>query len=364
MQRQDSQRLYRAIGLMSGTSLDGVDAALIETDGEGRVRLLAEAYVPFDAEFHALLAALATGDLPLTEVLRAERRLMQHYVLAVEGLKTDLSAVDVIGGHGQTIRHLPTEGLTWQLGDASYLSEKTGVPAVMDFRRRDMAAGGQGAPFAPLYHRAVLGDAARPCGVLNIGGVANLTWFDAAGGIVASDTGPGVGLVDKLVRARTGAPFDRDGALALAGRADAALVGRALAELAYWKRPWPRSADRYEFDEVLEWLAETSIEDACATLAALTAAGIRRSMEAWEAAGPVYVCGGGARNQGILAALEVAGVDARSGDQAGLRTQTMEAECFAWLAVRRLRGLHTSEPATTGAGHVTVGGVLTYAAGR
>ena len=322
---------------MSGTSLDGVDAALIETDGEGRVALLAQAYVSFDAAFHSVLSSLATGDLPLTEVLRAERQLMRRYVETVEALHTDLSAVDVIGAHGQTIRHLPTEGLTWQLGDPSFLSEKTGVPTVMDFRRRDMAAGGQGAPFAPLYHRAVLGQQGKACGVLNIGGVANLTWFDADGGIAASDTGPGVGLADKLVRARTGAPFDRDGALALAGHADMVLVSRALAELPYWTRAWPRSADRYEFDPVLGWLAGASIEDACATLAALTAAGIFRTMEERGASGPVYVCGGGARNRGIMAALVAVGVDARMGDEAGLRTQTMEAECFGWLAVRRGR---------------------------
>ena len=153
MKRKDA-KLYRAIGLMSGTSLDGVDAVLVETDGEEQVALLAHAYVAYPDDVRARVSAVAKGDVPLDEVLRVEQAITRLYVQAVEALErdgVDLATVEVIGCHGQTIRHLPDEGLTWQLGDMHLLAERTGVPVVGDFRRRDMAAGGQGAPLVPLF---------------------------------------------------------------------------------------------------------------------------------------------------------------------------------------------------------------------
>lgn len=361
MKEQDASRLYKAIGLMSGTSLDGVDAALVETDGENRVRLLAHAYVAYPPELRQRVQAVARGDVPLNEVLRVEQACTGLYVRAVleiEAMGHSLSAVDVVGCHGQTIRHLPDEGLTWQLGNASLLAEKTGVPVVHDFRRRDMAAGGQGAPLVPLFHKAVLGGR-EGCGVLNIGGVSNISWFGSGGAMAASDCGPGVGLLDMWVQAKANQPYDDGGRLAAAGRVDDGIVARALSEVAFFCKTLPRSADRYDFDAVLQWMDGMGVEDGAATLCALTAAGVAHTLRQMEARGTVYAVGGGANNPALLAALRAAGVVVERGEEAGLRGATMEAECFAWLAVRRLRHVPTTLPATTGCTQGTVGGSLT-----
>lgn len=353
--------VVQAIGLMSGTSLDGVDAVLVETDGENEVRLLAHAYVAYPAGLRQRVQAVARGDVPLNEVLRVEQACTRLYVQAVlelEAMGHGLSKVQVVGCHGQTIRHLPDEGLTWQLCDASLLAEKTGVPVVHDFRRRDMAAGGQGAPLVPLFHKAVLGGR-EGCGVLNIGGVSNVSWFGTGGAMAAGDCGPGVGLLDMWVQGKAGKPYDDGGRLAVAGRVDEGIVARALGDIAFFAKPVPRSADRYDFDAVLAWMDGMKVEDGAATLCALTAAGVAHTLRRMAVAGTVYAVGGGANNPALLAALRAAGVVVERGEEAGLRGATMEAECFAWLAVRRLRHVPTTHPSTTGCTHATVGGSLT-----
>ncbi len=358
-----TENLHRAIGIMSGTSLDGIDAALIETDGESHIRLIASSYMEYPAEVRARVAAIATGDVPLNEVMRVDKLLSNLYVQAVQRMErqnVDLSTVDVIGCHGQTIRHLPDEGLTWQLGDPNFLAEHTGRPVVMDFRRRDMAAGGQGAPLVPLFHKALMGAERWPCAVVNIGGVANVTVMDAHGNVSASDCGPGVGLLNSWVQEHTGFPYDKDGDLAAKGTMRDDVLAHALNTIPFWKRPLPRSADRYEFASVMEKLKGVSVQDGAATLVGLTALGIARTLNELNAQGPVFAVGGGSQNPAIMEALRALKVDARLGAEAGLRTQTMEAECFAWLAVRRLKGLPFSTPATTGSRQMTVGGLLTY----
>ena len=350
---------------MSGTSLDGVDAVVVETDGESRIRLLATSYVPYSEDLRARVGKVARGDVPLNEVMRVEQAVTEAYahavaLLARQGVR--LGGIHVIGCHGQTIRHVPEEGLTWQMGDMSLLAELTGVPVVGDFRRRDMAAGGQGAPLVPLYHRALVGEK-RACGVLNIGGVANVTWFDGKGGIRAGDTGPGVGILNTWMERKARKAFDKDGALALAGKADMGVVARALRGIGFWARKLPRSADRYEFAPVLDMLKGMDAKDGAATLCALTAAGVARTLADMKVKtspkAPLYVVGGGANNPALMVALLDAGVHVRLGHEGGLRGDTLEAECFAWLAVRRLRHLPFSLPATTGCLHGTVGGTLT-----
>lgn len=364
MKTQD-KKLYRAVGLMSGTSLDGVDAVLVETDGEGHVALLGHGYVGYPEELRARVSALAKGDVPLDEVLRVEQALTKLYVQAVESLNVDLTTVDVIGCHGQTIRHLPDEGLTWQLGDIHLLAERTGVPVVGDFRRRDMAAGGQGAPLVPLFHREVLRGAkiGRPCALVNLGGVANVTYFGAdEEDIRAADCGPGMGLVDAVMHKRLGEPFDKGGARALEGNPDTKIVTLAL-EHPFFHKPLPRSADRYEFASLLELVGELPINDALATLCCITAAGVSQTLGMMlEMRNPkvdVVLVGGGAHNMAVHLAMMTMGLTPMMGDKVGLRGATMEAECFAWLAVRRLRGVPFSLPATTGCAHGTVGGSLT-----
>ncbi|MFO0500135.1 MAG: anhydro-N-acetylmuramic acid kinase [Pseudomonadota bacterium] len=366
-----------ALGLMSGTSKDGVDVVSLVTDGQNHIKKVQHFAKPYPRGLYARLKELATGDIPLIAVLQLEREVTQVYVLAVQESGFLDDKVAVIGCHGQTVRHLPHEGLTWQLGDPNYLAEKLSIgrknplPVVMDFRRRDLAAGGEGAPLVPLFHQAMLaaqGPAAFPCAVLNIGGVANVTYLPVAKGDVrASDCGPGMGLLDQWVQQRTGAAFDDNGSLAKAGTVDEAVLERAKRELPFFQRAIPRSADRYEFNAVLEWLHEASTENGAATLAALTVLGIDQTLHGFgaqpEALTALYLAGGGPRNAAVREGLAAKGWKLANIEEAlGWHPLAVEAACFAWLAVRRLRGLPFSLPTTTGCRHPTVGGVVTFGA--
>ena len=350
-----------ALGLMSGTSCDGVDAAVIRTDGERVERPGLALSVPYDAPARALLRGLAGGR---GDALAAERMLTERHAEAARALAARAGGrgerIDVIGFHGHTVLHRPDEGLTWQLGDGARLAELAGVDVVCDFRRRDLAAGGQGAPLAPLYHAALARRAAPPgpagpVAVLNIGGVANLTWIDGER-LIALDTGPGGALLDDWTLRRTGAPFDRGGALAASGAARAERVEAALRH-AYFSRPGPKSLDR---DALSIDLAGLSSEDGAATLVAFTAAAVARA--ALELPAPPrrwIVAGGGRRNPALVAAL-AARLDApiAMAEELGWDGDALEAEAFAFLAVRSLLGLPLSLPETTGAGRPVSGGAL------
>jgi anhydro-N-acetylmuramic acid kinase len=302
------------------------------------------------------------GDVSLDDVLRLERAVSEEYVKALQESK--LGGAVVIGVHGQTIRHLPHEGLTWQLGDANYIAEKLGVPVVMDFRRRDMAAGGEGAPLVPMFHALMMAGHTPPWAVLNIGGVANVTFMDGHGNISASDCGPGVGLLNEWVKEKTGQEFDEGGQLAAAGQVDEGIVGAAVAKIGFWRRPVPRSADRYEFSKVKEWVKDLSTQDGAATLTALTVAGAAHTLRELgglpDTVHSLLLCGGGAQNPEITAGLRADGWKVHALEATtGWHPQDVEAACFAWLAVRRLRNLSTTLPRTTRCKHPTVGGILT-----
>lgn len=354
-----------ALGLMSGTSCDGVDVALVETDGEEVVDFLAAETLDYPGDLHDRLLDAARHDVPLIEVLRLERDVTRYHALAVRRLLSENDVgrePAVIGFHGHTLRHNSGERLTWQLGDASLLAEELGTAVVADFRRRDIAAGGEGAPLAALYHAALLAQQPRPCMVLNIGGVANMTWLGKGGHLIASDTGPGCGLLDAWVQETVGQPYDEDGKLASAGRVEQGRVAEALRS-PFFEKLLPRSADRFEFEGIIE-LGGLSPADGAATLSALTAdAAWLTAQELPEMPRHVWVTGGGAKHPRIMrqltARLAQAGCEVGNILDLGLRPDSMEAECFAWLAVRRLRGLPTSLPSTTGAMHATVGGLLT-----
>ncbi len=346
-----------AVGAMSGTSLDGIDVVRIATDGADACEVQGHFYAEYAPALRARIVEVTAGDVGLSDLLRLERDISRAYAdaLKASGL---LDGAAVVGVHGQTIRHIPLEGLTWQLLDVNFVAEQVGVPVVGDFRRRDMAAGGEGAPLAPLFHAMLLRKAGVKWGaVLNIGGIANVTVVNPDGRIVASDCGPGAGLLNRWVKAKTGEEFDRDGALSLKGQADMPMVKLALEEVAFWQRPLPRSADRHDFDEVLDWMKPHNVADGAATLAALTAAGIVETLNAMGGAEVIYASGGGMRNPAILAGLK--GLDVRPVKELGIDEQAVEAGCWAWLAVRRLRGLPTTLPGTTHCDHPTVGGVLT-----
>jgi anhydro-N-acetylmuramic acid kinase len=267
--------------------------------------------------------------------------------------------VDVVGFHGQTVLHRPEAGLTVQIGDGPALAAAIGIPVVHDLRAADVAAGGQGAPFVPVYHRALVAgaDLGSPVAVLNLGGVGNVTYVEAGRDPIAFDTGPGNALLDDLVLERTGASMDRDGLIAAAGRVDEAALS-ILIDHPFFRAPPPKSLDRDAFRR--DAVSALSVEDAAATLVAFTAAAVATGLD-WLPRPPLslVVCGGGARNPAMLRALsQRVGAKLLTADEVGWSADMMEAQAFAYLAVRSLKGLPLSFPSTTGVPAPVTGGLL------
>lgn len=360
-------RVMRAVGLMSGTSMDGVDLALVETDGEASVVLGATAFTPYPVALRQLLkraneVALGLDDrtarpAPLAEaeawVTRAQTEAVAAFVAGLD------RRPDVVGFHGQTVMHAPERGMTMQLGDGAAMARGLGIPVIYDMRAADVAAGGEGAPLVPVFHRALVLQAGLPlpAAVLNIGGVANVTCVSSDGDIVAFDTGPGNALLDDLMEARHGELMDEGGARAAAGTVDEAVVRAYLAD-PYFDRPAPKSLDRSNFDRTL--VDHLSTEDAAATLVAVTAGAVARGLAMLEVAPKsLTIGGGGARNPVLMAALERAtGLVPESADVFGWSAAFLEAQAFGYLAVRALKGLPITFPKTTGAPAPITGGVL------
>ena len=352
------------IGLMSGTSLDGVDGVLATFSGSAP-RVLAHASMPFSAELRAELLALNTpGDNELHRAALAANALVRCYAAVVQRLLGDSgsapAAVRAIGAHGQTVRHRPQAfdgtGYTLQLNQPALLAELCGTTVVADFRSRDVAAGGQGAPLVPAFHRAAFGVAGQALAVLNLGGIANLSLLGADGSVSGFDCGPGNALLDHWCQRHQGTAYDAGGAWAASGRVLPSLVTALLAE-PFFAAPAPKSTGRDLFNP--EWLAArlqayaaAAPADVQATLAELTAAACARSLPAdpWRGA-TLVVCGGGAFNnhlvdrlQAHLPALRVA-----TSQQFGLPPQQVEACAFAWLAREALQGRPAGLPTVTGA---------------
>lgn len=359
-----------AVGLMTGTVLDGnIDIALLRTDGETVERFGPWTLAPYPAGLRDLLAGALKEALdwqftgPGPEVFRAAEdaltRAQSQAVLAFlarEGVPArDVAA---IGFHGQTVLHrAPAAGRrgdTRQLGDGALMAALTGIDTVYDFRTADVHAGGQGAPLSASYHAALLrglrlpgATAAGTTAVLNLGGVANLSWLGPDDQLIAFDTGPANAPLNDWVERRTGQGMDRDGALARSGRVDEARLARLL-EHPYLSMPYPKSLDRFGFRA--EMADGLGLEDGAATLAAFTAAAVGRGLDLLPQR-PVrlVVCGGGRRNPAIMDALRArAHVEPTPAEDAGWRGDAVEAECFAFLAVRALRKLPISFPTTTG----------------
>ncbi len=349
-----------AIGLMSGTSLDGIDAALVETDGQTRIRTGDFLTVPYSDGFRARLrATLGTrGDTALAHDVASELATLHAQAVAKLLARAGLAASDagLIGFHGQTILHDPANRFTRQLGDGALLARLTGIPVVNDFRRADVAAGGQGAPLVPLFHKALAAPLERPLAILNIGGVANVT-FLGSGDPIAFDTGPGNALIDDLFLARTGMAFDEGGAVAVSGNADRQILA-CLMDHPYFSAPVPKSLDREAFDS--SPVAGLSLADAAATLAAFTAAAVAAAQTFLPAASRRWlVCGGGRHNDAIMSALRRAlGVAVDPVETVGWNGDALEAQAFAYLAVRALKGLPLTLPTTTGVPMPLTGGVL------
>jgi anhydro-N-acetylmuramic acid kinase len=353
--------LTRAIGLMSGTSGDGVDAALLDTDGEDEIRFFGGLTVPYEEDLRSRILEASQYDVPIVELLRIEKELTTCHAVAVQRLREkhplETREATVIGFHGHTVRHIASEGLTFQLGNPWQLSEEVGLPVVTDFRRRDMAAGGQGAPLVAMFHRALFAKEPRPTLVLNLGGVANVTWLGEEHEIIAGDTGPGCGLIDEWAQEMAGLHHDRDGRLALAGKVHAPTVEAAVAA-PFFHKALPKAADRYDFDHVD--VSQLEVEDGAATLCAVTVRAVVEAVERLPAVpDTIWVTGGGVHHPMFMQLLGQRFKSVRSVRERGLNPDTLEAECFAWLAVRHQKRLPLTIPETTGCRQAVCGGVMT-----
>jgi anhydro-N-acetylmuramic acid kinase len=356
----------RVIGLMSGTSMDGIDVAVLETDGlridwTGPARIF-----PYAPALRTRLDRAVRGPgRSRRELAALERELTDAHAAAVEAFMPELMperrAIDLVGLHGHTLWHRPQERRTCQLGDGRRLAERLGIDVVFDFRSADVAAGGQGAPLAPIYHQALAAGLERPVAILNLGGVGNLTWI-GHGGPIAFDTGPGNGLIDDWVRAHTDRAYDDGGRLAGAGRIDEARLAAMLAH-PYFEQPPPKSLDRLDF--TLAPIDGLGLEDGAATLAAFTARAVARARERLPAPPRRWlVTGGGRRNATLMRMLaEVLGVPVAPIEAIGADGDALEAQAFAFLAARSLRGLPISFPTTTGAPRPLPGGRLARSGG-
>jgi anhydro-N-acetylmuramic acid kinase len=356
-----------AVGTMSGTSMDGVDVALVRTDGETIAEVGPALTLAYDDGFRARLFAVVKGGADAAEIAAVERQLTERHWTAIGSLvrrwSGDPRAIKVIGFHGHTLWHRPAEHRTRQIGDGRLLARLAAAPVVNDFRSLDMAEGGEGAPLASLYHLARANESGleRPLAVLNIGGVANVTWIGAAEGdgrpsILAFDTGPGGALLDDWALAHTGQPCDVDGALAAAGKVDSAILARLMAH-PYFDRVPPKSLDRLAFDVSLSGL---SAQDGAATLTAFTAAAVARGTAFFPAPVRRWLATGGGRHNPVLLARigEAVGAVIEPVEEAGWNGDAIEAEAFAYLAVRSLRAMPLSLPETTGARTAVTGGRL------
>ncbi|MFO1111305.1 MAG: anhydro-N-acetylmuramic acid kinase [Bradyrhizobium sp.] len=363
--------MLTALGLMSGTSLDGVDVALIETDGKRVQSFGPSGYRPYTDRERGLLRQALTEAVHLPQrearpgILReAEQAVTAAHAEAVVAFTAQnriaREEIDIVGFHGQTVLHRPEKRMTVQIGDAAALAKTIHIPVMHDFRAADVAAGGQGAPFVPVYHRALTQSLERegPIAVVNIGGVANITYIDGTDTLIACDTGPGNALIDDHMFRTMSQRFDKDGEFAAKGNVDQAWVSRAL-KLPFFSQKPPKSLDRNDFAGLK--VTDMAPADGAATLTAFTAAAIARivpQLPKWP--NSWIICGGGARNHTLMRMLrerlEPATVEAA--EVLGWSSDALEAQAFGFLAARGLKGLPLSYPATTGVPMPMTGGVI------
>lgn len=364
-----------AVGLMTGTVLDGnIDVALLKTDGESVETFGAYTLAPYDREVRDLLEAAVDaarmwnfeGPEPdiFAEAEAVLTRAQSEAVrVLVESSGLTMADIGIVGFHGQTVLHRAPQpgrkGDTRQLGDGALMAQILGTKVAFDFRSADMQLGGQGAPLSAAYHAALLRDlgAKGDVAVLNLGGVANITWWDGADLVIAFDTGPANAPINDFVKSLGHGEMDRDGVLALAGEVDESRLAEALTH-SYLIAPYPKSLDRFDFGA--DMAKGLGAEDGAALLTAFTSAAVGKALDLLpRRPEKIIVCGGGRRNPAIMAALaKRADVAVQSAETVGWRGDAVEAECFAFLAVRVLRGLPISFPTTTGVAAPATGGLL------
>lgn len=359
-----------AIGVISGTSMDAIDVALVRTDGDAAISTGGFRAYPYAADLRAaLLSVIADsaraehGDLNALEraVSDAHAEAVARFI-ADEGLRA--GDIDLVGLHGQTVFHAPQRRFTRQLGLGRHVAATLGIDVVYRFRHADVAAGGQGAPLVPLYHRALATGLAQPLAVLNLGGVANITYIDGES-VIACDTGPASALIDDFMLRRRGQPFDRDGALAAEGVVDETVLAALMAN-PFFALPPPKSLDRNEFHRRAAAVEALSDADGAATLSAFTVeataailAHLPRAPQRW------LVTGGGRLNATLMRRFSRRlGVPVEPVEAVGWNGDALEAQCFAWLAVRSRLGLPLSLPSTTGVPQPMSGGEFATATDR
>lgn len=350
-------KVYRAIGLMSGTSLDGViDVALLETDGEGYVRPLAYYEHPYDPAVRDMVRACFGKTTADKQTKAAEEAVTDLHRDAVRALG---EPADIIGFHGQTITHNPEAGFTWQLGNGQTLAQDTKISVVCDLRQNDIKHGGQGAPLLPLYHRAMVkqADCDVPVLILNLGGVANITYIGPDEQLIAFDCGPANALMDDFIKSRRGVEYDKNGAVAAQGQVQEHLVDHYMRDPYFDKTP-PKSLDRNHW--TTECVSYASTLDGMATLLEMSVRGVARALEHLPHRPlHVYAAGGGRHNQYYLDTLSTRiEVPVTPIETLGWNGDATEAEGFAYLAVRSMLGETVTVPETTGAPRPLTGGQL------
>lgn len=352
-----------ALGLMSGTSMDGIDAALIQTDGETVTGFGPAATTPYDETTRDAIRAALGQARPDPAVAR---HMTDAHAALIEALLSQhpeyKGKIRIVGLHGHTVLHAPADRLTVQIGDGPRLASQLGIDVISDFRSADVAAGGQGAPFAPLYHRALCADMDGPVVVLNIGGISNITWIeDPARDPIAFDTGPGNALLDDWVGGTTDEPFDIDGKFSAMGSVNSEVLADLL-DNPYFDAPPPKSLDRLDF--TIDALQGLSAEDGAATLARFTCETVVSNLRHLPAPPHrILVTGGGRKNPTLMAGLSaLSGIPVAPVESVGWDGDAIEAQAFAFLAVRSLRQLPLSVPTTTGVPVPMTGGRLHHAA--
>jgi anhydro-N-acetylmuramic acid kinase len=353
-----------AIGVISGTSMDGIDVALIESDGEAQLKTGPAATFPYPPavaqRLRAVVADLSEAQAPQLEL---ERLVTDAHVAAVEAFFQRYSVarerVAIVGLHGQTILHRPRFGLTRQLCDGARAAAALKIDVVSDFRSADVAAGGEGAPLAPIYHAAMAAGLERPLMILNWGGVGNVTYLGPEGEIIAFDTGPANALIDDFLIVRRGLAFDENGSLGGSGRVDPAALATLMSD-PYFDRPPPKSLDRNHFSAAAARVKRLSDADGAATLSAFTVESTAAALKhVPQAPARWLVGGGGRRNPNLMRRLsQRLQVKVEPVEAIGFDGDSVEAQCFAYCALRSRRGLPISFPTTTGAPKPMTGGVF------
>ena len=345
------------IGLMSGTSADGVDAAILRTDGREIAEPGKSLFVPYSDQLRAQILDLMRGEGDESAIAKA---LTDVHIEAVNQLlKKSKTKADLVGFHGQTIRHAPAEGITVQIGEPQRMAHELGITVIADFRTNDVRNGGQGAPLVPLYHAALAHKLEKPLMIVNIGGVSNATWIGANGEIIGFDIGPGNALIDDWAHLHTGQRYDKDAELASRGLSDGEVVHEFLSH-PFFLKDAPKSLDRNQFDGILEKLKHLSPEDGAATLTTITAATIALSCGVVPAAPKqILITGGGRRNPLLMQLItQSVTMPVLPVEAVGWDGDMLEAQAFAYLAARSIQNLPLSLPTTTGVKAATTGGTL------